>query len=522
MFLPQVVKSARVMKRAVSHLVPYLEAEQTEVAAKAKVLLATVKGDVHDIGKNIVGVVLQCNGYDVVDLGVMVPAETILDAARTERPDVIGLSGLITPSLDQMVHMAKEMERTGIDTPLLIGGATTSKIHTAVKIEQHYHGATVHVLDASRAVGVVGTLLDPERRGPFLDRLRSEYDEARARRADRGERAPLLDVEEARRRAHRSVWADYAPPQPLQPGVHTSTVPLGELRPYIDWTPFFQAWELSGRYPEILSDEAVGEQARTLLADAEALLDRMVDEGVLEARAVVGLFPAAARGDDIVVYDDARREIRAVLHALRQQFGKAGRANLCLSDYLAPEGARRDDWVGAFAVTAGLGLEPWVEAFEADGDDYSAILAKALADRLAEALAERTHAVVRRELWGYAPDESLDAEGLISEAYRGIRPAPGYPACPDHTEKRTIFALLAAEDTVGVRLTESCAMTPAASVSGLYFSHPEARYFGVGRIGRDQVTDYARRKGWSLQEAERWLSPNLGYDPQASDPEEER
>jgi len=518
MFLPQVVKSARVMKKAVAHLVPYLEAEQTGREGKGRVLLATVKGDVHDIGKNIVGVVLQCNGYEVIDLGVMVPAERILETARAEGVDVIGLSGLITPSLDHMVHVAKEMQRTGFTTPLLIGGATTSKAHTAVKIERCYEGATVHVLDASRAVGVVGTLLDKDRRGPFVDGLRAEYEEVRVRRAQRREKTDLLPIAEARARALRSDWASYEPPAPAAPGIHVfESVSISELSAYIDWTPFFQAWELQGKYPAILEDDGVGEQARILLSDGERMLERIEREGLLRAAAVVGLFPAAADGDDVrLFHDEERARGCAVVHGLRQQFAKEGRPNLSLSDYVAPASSGRRDWLGAFAVTAGLGASEIAAAFERANDDYSAILVKSLADRLAEALAERMHERVRRELWGYAPDEALGNDALIEEAYRGIRPAPGYPACPDHTEKRTLFELLDVESRIDLHLTESCAMTPAAAVSGWYFSHPEARYFGVGRVGRDQVVDYAERKGWSPEEAERWLSPNLGYEPGGS------
>jgi 5-methyltetrahydrofolate--homocysteine methyltransferase len=515
MFLPQVVKSARVMKKAVAHLVPYLEAEKTDSRGKGRVLLATVKGDVHDIGKNIVGVVLQCNGYEVVDLGVMVSAEKILEVARQQTVDVIGLSGLITPSLDQMVHVAKELQRLGFEAPLLIGGATTSKAHTAVKIERCYEGATVHVLDASRAVGVVSTLLDDDKRGAFVANVRSEYEGVRQERAARREKSELLTIEEARRRASALDWEGYTPPEPAAPGIHVfDNVPLAELRPYIDWTPFFQAWELHGKHPAILEDELVGHEARKLLADAESMLDELEANGLLRAKAVVGIFPAASVGDDLEVYtDESRRHVRAVVHGLRQQFAKGDRENLCLSDFIAPAASGRRDWLGAFAVTAGHGVAELVAKFEAEHDDYRAILTKSLADRLAEALAERMHERIRRELWRYAPAEALDNHALIDEAYRGIRPAPGYPACPDHTEKSTLFELLDAEAAVGVELTESLAMLPAASVSGWYLAHPEARYFGVGRLGRDQVADYARRKGWSISEAERWLAPSLGYEP---------
>ena len=511
MFLPQVVKSARVMKKAVAHLVPYLEAEQAGSSGKGKILMATVKGDVHDIGKNIVGVVLRCNGYEVIDLGVMVPAERILEVARAENVDVIGLSGLITPSLEHMAHFAGEMERAGLDTPLLIGGATTSKAHTAVKIVEHYSGATVHVIDASRAVGVVATLLDADRRESFLTKLRAEYDDVRKRRAERREKSKLLALEEARVRRHKIDWGAYEPPTPNRPGIHViDSVSVADLRAYIDWTPFFQAWELHGKYPAILQDARVGEQARILLADAEAMLDRIQDEGLLQPRAVVGLFPANADGDDIRVQAGGTT---VVLHQLRQQFDKGDRGNICLADYIAPLESGRADWIGAFAVTSGHGAEKMAASLEAEHDDYGSIMVKALADRLAEALAESMHARVRTELWGYAEHEALAGHDLISEAYDGIRPAPGYPACPDHTEKQTLFELLDVENSIGISLTESFAMLPAASVSGWYFAHPEAHYFGVGRIARDQVEDYARRKGWSLEKAERWLAPNLGYDP---------
>jgi 5-methyltetrahydrofolate--homocysteine methyltransferase len=523
MFLPQVVKSARVMKKAVAYLVPFLEAEKRthegESKGKGRVLLATVKGDVHDIGKNIVGVVLQCNGYEVVDLGVMVPAERILETARAENVDIIGLSGLITPSLDQMVHVAKELERLGFDRPLLIGGATTSKAHTAVKIEQNYSGATVHVLDASRAVGVVGALLDRDKRDGFVENVRTEYAEVRRRRSARQGKSELLALDEARARGLHIDWSASPPVAPTHPGIHVlQGVGVRELRGYIDWTPFFQAWELAGKYPAILADPVVGTEAAKLFADAEALLDRIEAERLLTPRAVVGLFPAASVGDDIQVFpDETRTSVRAVVHGLRQQFAKSStgsaRESLALADFVAPASSGRPDWIGAFAVTM-VGAEELAVKLEREHDDYRAILVKALADRLAEALAERAHELVRKELWGYAREEALDNDALIDEKYRGIRPAPGYPACPDHTEKQTLFALLDAEARVGVRLTESFATLPAASVSGWYFAHPASRYFGVGRVGRDQVEDYARRKGWTVAEAERWLAPNLGYDPE--------
>lgn len=514
MFLPQVVKSARVMKKAVAKLVPYLEAEQADSSGKGKVLLATVKGDVHDIGKNIVGVVLQCNGYEVVDLGVMVPAERILEAARDEEVDVIGLSGLITPSLDQMVHVAAEMERTGFEAPLLIGGATTSKVHTAVKIEERYQGPTVHVLDASRAVGVVSQLLDTDKRKEFVAATRQEYEEVRERRAAGERKRTLHPIADARARRHTVDWASYAPPTPKRTGVDVLTsVTVDDLRPYIDWTPFFQAWEVHGKYPALLDDAVVGEQARSLFADAQTILDQLANDPEVQPRAVVGIFPAHARGDDIVVHAEGGHR---VVHGLRQQFAKADRAALALADFVAPETTGLDDWLGAFIVTAGVRPEHIADAYAEAHDDYNSIMTKALADRLAEAFAEFLHASVRTDVWGYAPDERLDNEALIAEQYTGIRPAPGYPACPDHTEKRTLFSLLGAEEAIGVSLTESCAMTPGASVAGWYLSHPETRYFGIGRIGRDQVEDYAARKGWSIAEAERWLAPNLGYTPGSS------
>jgi 5-methyltetrahydrofolate--homocysteine methyltransferase len=521
MFLPQVVRSARVMKRAVARLVPYIEAEQAAGGGApqraGRIVLATVKGDVHDIGKNIVGVVLRCNNYEVVDLGVMVPAQRIIDTAREIGADLIGLSGLITPSLDEMVHVAAELARQDLTVPLLIGGATTSRMHTAVRIAPQREAPVVHVADASRAVGVASALLSAERRPAFAAETRAAQARLREEFAGRRARTPLLSLAEARARRYADDGA--APPvAPRRPGIHVfDAVPLGDLAERIDWTPFFQAWELAGRWPAILDDPTVGAQARTLHADAGVLLDTIVRERRLTARAVLGLFPAGAAGDDVEVYpDEGRSAPTAVLRFLRQQHAKEdGRPNLCLADWIAPRSGGRPDWIGAFAVTAGHGLDEFVAGFEAAHDDYRAILAKALADRLAEALAEWAHELVRRELWGYAPDEQATNEDLIAERYRGIRPAPGYPACPDHTEKRTLFALLDAEARAGIRLTESCAMWPAASVSGWYLAHPAAHYFGVGRIGRDQVADYARRKGWSLRETERWLAPNLGYDTDA-------
>jgi 5-methyltetrahydrofolate--homocysteine methyltransferase len=520
MFLPQVVKSARVMKKAVAYLVPFLEAEQRAaggVRRAGKIVLATVKGDVHDIGKNIVGVVLRCNNYDVIDLGVMVPAQTILDTARKEGADVIGLSGLITPSLDEMVRVGKEMTRQGFTLPLLIGGATTSRAHTAVKIAPGYTGPTIHVLDASRGVGVVSQLLSAERRGAYLDEVGAEYERLRAEHGSRDADRVILPLAEARRRRLQLDWSAYEPARPCSPGITAfDDYPLAELVPYIDWTPFFQAWELKGSYPAILEDSTVGDAAKKLFADAQVLLKRFVAERLVRARAVFGLFPANTVGDDdIEVYaGEDRSQVRAVLRGLRQQMEKGpGRPNLCLADYIAPKDSGKRDWVGAFAVTAGIGLDAVCAAFEKDNDDYSSILAKALSDRLTEALAERLHERVRTEFWGYAPEERSDVATLVAERYRGIRPAPGYPACPDHTEKRTLFDLLDVTDATGITLTESYAMLPAASVSGWYFGHPEAKYFGLGRIGQDQATDYAARKGMTTEEVERWLAANLAYTP---------
>jgi 5-methyltetrahydrofolate--homocysteine methyltransferase len=516
MFLPQVVKSARVMKKAVAYLLPYIEAQKDDSArAQARILMATVKGDVHDIGKNIVGVVLQCNNFEVIDLGVMVPCDKILRTAREQQVDIIGLSGLITPSLDEMVHVASEMQREGLDIPLLIGGATTSRAHTAVKIAPAFEGATVYVKDASRAVGVAQSLISPDLRAAFVQQTREDYVQLRQRHAAKGQRSALLSIEKARANAFVTDWADYRPVVPRHPGLTVfEDYPLAELVDTIDWTPFFQAWELAGRYPKILDDAVVGEQARQLFADARAMLARIVDERWLRARAVVGLFPANSNGDDITLYTDAGRGTPlATLHHLRQQQQKPdGVPNLCLADYVAPQGSGIADWAGAFACTAGIGIDAHVARFEAAHDDYSAILLKALADRLAEALAERLHQRVRTEIWAYAPDETLDNDALIAEQYQGIRPAPGYPACPDHTEKGTLWSLLDAERNAGMTLTEHYAMLPTAAVSGWYIAHPRARYFGVGDIGRDQVEDYARRKGWTQAQAERWLAPNLGYE----------
>lgn len=519
MFLPQVVKSARVMKKAVAYLQPFIEAEKGgTVAAKGKILMATVKGDVHDIGKNIVGVVLGCNNYDIVDLGVMVPADQILKAAIAEKVDVIGLSGLITPSLDEMVHVAKEMQRLDLKIPLLIGGATTSRTHTAVKIEPRYQNApVVHVLDASRSVAVVSALLtkNETENEAFVERIKVEYEQIRIQRAGRQSAKQYLSLEQARANKLSLDWDQYTPPKPNFTGVQAfENYPIEELVPYIDWTPFFQSWQLAGKFPAILEDEVVGVEAKKLFQDAQAMLKRIIAEKWLEARAVIGIFPAkSVNEDDIEVQlTDHHGQSKGTLqlHHLRQQNQKAAdQPNYCLADFISPKG---NDHIGSFAVTAGIGIEKWVEKFEKAHDDYSAIMLKALADRLAEALAERMHERVRKEFWGYALHEQLDNERLIEEAYQGIRPAPGYPACPEHTEKRLLWKLLDPEKNAGIQLTDSCAMYPTAAVSGWYFSHPESKYFGLGQIGKDQVEDYARRKGMSLAEAERWLAPVLNYD----------
>jgi 5-methyltetrahydrofolate--homocysteine methyltransferase len=517
MFLPQVVKSARVMKQAVAYLQPYLEADNAgDLPSKGKILLATVKGDVHDIGKNIVGVVLQCNGYEVTDLGVMVPCAKILAEARARGSEIIGLSGLITPSLDEMVHVASELQREGLSLPLLIGGATTSKLHTAIKIEPAYEGPVIHVLDASRAPQVLSNLTSDARREAFVAQIRADHAALREKRANQQQRK-LCSLEQARQNALRTDWsaAEVAPTPPrrgLRPLV-VDDLTIPELAQRIDWTPFFRAWQLRGRYPAILDAPEVGPEARKLFADAQAMLERIDAEALLRPRGICAFFPAAAIGDDVELYtDDMRGEVRTTLHFLRQQLSRGGsdRPNLCLADFVAPRGSGVRDYVGAFAVTAGLELDATVARFEADNDDYSSILFKALGDRLAEASAERLHERVRKELWGYVPDETLSNEAIIGEQYRGIRPAPGYPACPEHTEKRTIFELLPVTERVGISLTEVCAMHPASSICGLYFAHPAVRYFGVGKIKRDQLEDYARRKGWSVAEAERWLAPSLG------------
>ncbi len=523
MFLPQVVKSARVMKKAVAYLLPYIEAAKLpgdEAKTSGKIILATVKGDVHDIGKNIVGVVLQCNNFEVIDLGVMVACNDILDAAIREEADVIGLSGLITPSLDEMAFVASEMQRREMSHPLLIGGATTSRAHTAVKIEPAYSGGpVVHVKDASRAVGVTTTLLSEELRGGFVSKIRDEYATVRDRHKQRQADADWIGISEARRNKFTTDWLSYDPPKPLRLGIEVfNDYPLEELVDYIDWTPFFIAWELAGRYPRILDDQVVGQQARELHRDALEMLDDIVRNRRLQARAVIGLYPANSIGDDdIELYSsDERRGELAVVHTLRQQSKKqSGQPNFALADFVAPKDLGVLDYLGAFAVNTGFGLDSMVEEFERDHDDYHAIMAKALADRLAEAFAERMHAIIRREYWGYATDELLGTEELIAEKYQGIRPAPGYPACPDHTEKPMLWQLLDVEENIGMQLTESFAMVPTAAVCGWYFSHPGSRYFGVGKINRDQVQDYAKRKGMDEREAERWLAPNLGYDPES-------
>ncbi|MCP5150222.1 MAG: methionine synthase [Ectothiorhodospiraceae bacterium] len=516
MFLPQVVKSARVMKKAVAHLEPFMEAERAKGVQRAtagKVVMATAKGDVHDIGKNIVGVILRCNNFEVVDLGVMVPSARILATAREQGADVIGVSGLITPSLDEMCHVAAELEREGFDVPLLIGGATTSRVHTAVKIAPNYAGPTIYVPDASRAVGVVSRLVGSDARA-YADEVREEYARIRAGRDAERRTARKVDLASARANRLAVDWSSYAPPRPRQTGVVVlDDYDLGELRQFIDWTPFFRSWDLAGTYPRILDDETVGAAARDLLRDAESMLDRLLQGGRIRARGVLGLWPANAVGDDIEVYaDEDRARVLTRLHTLRQQLPRdRGRPNLALADFVAPRDSGRLDYVGAFAVTAGDGLEALAAEMEASHDDYGAIMAKALADRLAEAFAERLHQRVRQEFWGYAAEEALDNTALIEERYVGIRPAPGYPACPDHTEKGRLFELLGAESRIGITLTESFAMSPAASVSGLYLSHPDSRYFGVSRVERDQVEDYAARKGMTVEEVERWLAPVLGY-----------
>ena len=517
MFLPQVVKSARVMKKAVAYLLPFIEAEKLRTGdvgkSNGKIVMATVKGDVHDIGKNIVGVVLACNNFDVVDLGVIVPTQKILDTAKAENADLIGLSGLITPSLEEMTHVAREMQRQGFDTPLLIGGATTSRAHTALKIDPHYQAPTVWVKDASRAVGVAQSLISRDMRAAFVAANDADYAEIRERHKNRGDAKRLVSLEKARGQKFDGGWADYTPPAPRQPGLQVfDDYPLDELVDCIDWTPFFNAWELFGKYPAILTDDVVGAQASELYRDARAMLAKIVDERWLTAKAVFGLWPANSVGDDVELTVDGRSER---LHFLRQQVDKpVERPDFCLADFIAPKDSGRQDWIGMFAVTAGIGIDAHVARFEADHDDYNAILLKALADRLAEALAERLHQRVRTEFWGYVADETLDNEALIAEKYVGIRPAPGYPACPEHSEKATLFRLLDAGSHAGMSLTESFAMLPTAAVSGYYFSHPQSQYFVVGRVSKEQVADYARRKGVEIAQVERWLASNLDYDPE--------
>ncbi|WP_421904631.1 methionine synthase [Mameliella sp.] len=519
MFLPQVVKSARVMKTAVAHLLPFMEEEkrqQGDTSAKGKVLMATVKGDVHDIGKNIVGVVLQCNNYDVVDMGVMVPTEDIIAKAKEEKADIIGLSGLITPSLDRMVEVAAEMKRQGLDLPLLIGGATTSKKHTALKIAPEYENGVVHVDDASKAVGVVSKLLSKSARPAYLAEIAEDQDKMRAG-DDRGGDRPTAPLPQARANAFDGGWDSYTPPAPQTPGLTViDDMDVAALREFIDWTPFFATWEMRGNFPAILEDPDRGETARELYDNAQKMLDRIETESWFSPRGVVGLWPANRRGDDILVWtDETRGKLRARMPQLRQQRNKTrDTAQMCLADFVAPEGT--PDWVGGFAVTTGAEVHEIADRLKSEGNDYDSIMVQALGDRLAEAFAEALHARVRLSLWGYAPGEELDNVALIREQYRGIRPAPGYPACPDHTEKRTLFDLLDAPAHTGLKLTDSCAMWPASAVSGLYFSHPEARYFGIGRIGPDQVSDYAARKGMEIAEVEAWLAPSLSYRPDKS------
>ncbi|PSU32812.1 methionine synthase [Photobacterium lutimaris] len=511
MFLPQVVKSARVMKQAVGHLEPYINAEKQAGSTNGKILLATVKGDVHDIGKNIVGVVLQCNNYEIIDLGVMVSCEKILKVAKEENVDIIGLSGLITPSLDEMVHVAKEMERQGFELPLLIGGATTSKAHTAVKIEQNYSHPVVYVNNASRAVGVCTSLLSDERRPAFVEKLEADYVRVRDQHSRKRPKTKPVSLEVARANRVAIDWESYTPPAPCKSGVQVfEDFDVATLRQYIDWTPFFMTWSLMGKYPAILDHEEVGEEARRLFKDANDLLDRVEQEGLLEARGMCAMFPANSVGDDIEVYtDESRTEVAKVLHNLRQQTEKPKGFNYCLSDYIAPKESGKADWIGAFAVTGGIGERDLADAYKAAGDDYNAIMIQAIADRLAEAFAEYLHEQVRKEIWGYSPEEDLSNDDLIREKYQGIRPAPGYPACPEHTEKGSLWELLQVEETIDMSLTTSYAMWPGASVSGWYFSHPDSRYFAIAQIQNDQRDSYADRKGWDLVEAEKWLGPNL-------------
>jgi 5-methyltetrahydrofolate--homocysteine methyltransferase len=523
MFLPQVVKSARVMKKAVAYLLPYMEEEKRRSGdnkPQGRIVMATVKGDVHDIGKNIVGVVLGCNNYEVIDLGVMVPCEKILQTAKEKNADLIGLSGLITPSLEEMAHVAKEMQRTGVNLPLLIGGATTSKAHTAVKIAPSYEEPVVHVLDASRAVGVVSSLINPVLKVDFSKKNRDEQAKLRHAHAATRERKPLLTIEEARKRRTPIEWkeSDIAIPSFTGPKV-LRDFPLERILPFIDWSPFFHAWELRGRYPAIFEDATVGPKAKELFEDAERLLKEIVNQKLIRANAVYGCFPANSIGDDIEVYtDETRTQVLTTFHSLRQQMEKqSGEYNHALADFIAPKSSGLKDYLGVFAVTAGEGVDELCKKFEKDHDDYSSIMTKALADRLAEGFAECLHKQARED-FGYGKTESLSNDDLIRERYRGIRPAPGYPACPDHTEKQILWKLLDVDKVAGIKLTESCAMWPASSVSGWYFAHPQSKYFAVGKLGRDQVLDYHQRKGMTLQEVERWLSPYLDYEPESIAP----
>ncbi len=518
MFLPQVVKSARVMKQSVAYLLPFIEDEKVDgegSSSNGKILMATVKGDVHDIGKNIVGVVLQCNNYEVIDMGVMVSCEDILAKAKAENVDMIGLSGLITPSLEEMCTVASEMERLDMNLPLLIGGATTSKVHTAVKIAPNYSGPLVYVLDASRAVGVAGSLLGETTKEKFSAEVSKEYNDMRVKYESRDKSDNQISINEARANQFKIDWKGYVPEKPTFTGLKTfDEYDFSELAGTIDWTPFFRTWELAGTYPKILKDDVVGQSARDLFKDAQAMLEKIIDEKWLKAKAVIGFWPANSVGDDVELYaDEARQNPVDTVHFLRQQMKKrSGKANMCLADFIAPKKTAIQDYMGGFAVTAGIGIEQKLELFEGKHDDYSSILLKALADRFAESFAEHMHMRVRKEFWGYAADENFDNEAFIKEKYRGIRPAPGYPACPDHTEKSGLFALLNARQNAGIELTDSMAMLPASSVSGYYFAHPESQYFGLGKISKDQVKDYAKRKDMELRLAERWLAPNLGYE----------
>jgi 5-methyltetrahydrofolate--homocysteine methyltransferase len=519
MFLPQVVKSARVMKKAVAYLIPYIEEEKSQAGApgeEGKVLMATVKGDVHDIGKNIVGVVLGCNNYNVVDLGVMVTADKIIEAAKREKVDVVGLSGLITPSLDEMCHVAEEMEKAGLTVPLLIGGATTSRIHTAVKIAPNYSQPVIHVLDASRSVPVVSALVSKDKKAGFIEKTAEEYERIRETHEKKRSRKKFIPLNEARKSRYVINWDETAIAAPRKTGITLlEAYDLSEIRNYIDWTPFFLAWELRGKYPAIFENKRYGSEAKKLYNDANRLLDEIISGNLLRANGIFGIFPANAAGDDIEVYtDENRNATAAVFHTLRQQNEKpAGQPMIALSDFVAPKESGKPDYIGAFAVTAGLGIEKLIEQYKSAHDDYHEIMVKVLADRLAEAFAEFLHRKVRKEFWGYQPSEQLNYEELIAEKYTGIRPAPGYPACPDHLEKITLFNLMNVEEQAGIRLTENLAMYPAASVSGLYFAHPESHYFFLGDIDKDQILDYSKRRGMAVEEVEKWLAPNLGYDP---------